>query len=527
MNRPLTSECKSYLRIDNLTEAECRNTIESFLTPHSTLEKALITKDQVPATHFKGTIFGDLSMSERGSHLTKGARGRAFSYTELERYAFHSCTLGIPCREGARAALATALLLSRYNSTHEQAHELTARITAETFSELCDTYNLTRDTTEAIFDDNATTALFTLLALLSQDTPHSILSFCDTGRLIHPVLEGTPPFGCKANFEAAVDIWENKKVDSLIKPQGHFTGRIHRIHTYLPQRATHEQLLEQVRCQLEAHTISLAIIPTITSSGYRVPFSDVARILRSHPNGENAILILDDCQGIGRLNLTTGKSILEEDGDLLWKHFDGVFLTGGKVLGALLGSGAILWQRARLKNRLKPFKQSSIRQRHRTWSFWSTDINRVLHWNQSARTGGMAQAPELASLLASLRRLRTITNAAWEKSSLSTELLGLLSTSNTLIAHSATTHDTNQCDSIFTFSPHDEKRWLEAKRRLLHEPPASVENSDGIERISLPAHLTVNGVSLARFAINPLTLREEDDYAMRARQTLIRLLELL
>jgi hypothetical protein len=526
MTRTLTSECKNYLYIQELTVAESREEMVALLKSKTTL-KGLCFSEAIPTANFTGSVLGELATLSNNSHSGNPTGGRAFSYTELEKYAFHSCTLGIPYRPGARAALATALLLSEQSGSPHEAHELTAHIAAETFQELCEIYGLSYESAEVFFDDNATTALFSLLALLTDKTAQSILSFSDTGRLINPTLKGAHPFQHAANFPAAVDIWDNKRLDTLIRASQHIANSIHTIHTYLPHRATHEQLLEQVHRAVTKQPISLAVIPTITSSGYRVPFIEVAQILRGHSHGEKTILLLDDCQGVGRLNLIDGKGVVDDERDLLWNYYDGVFLTGAKVLGALLGTGAILWQGQRLKQRLLPFEQSSSLQRHRSWSFWSYDLERVDRWNKTATTGGMAQAPELASLLVCLRRLREITSSHWKSSPLATELLNLISRHQRITAYSSRPRDQTQCDSIISFAVPDEQQWLNAKRDLLHKPQLNEEKANHIDRISLPAHLTVHGASIARFALNPLTLYEEPDYASRALVSLERLLALL
>jgi hypothetical protein len=354
MKRSLTPECKNYLHIQELAVEECREEMASLLKL-KTAPNGLRFSEAVPTTNFTGSILGKLATLNDNSHSGNATGGRAFSYPELEKYAFHSCTLGIPHRHGAKAALATALLLSEQNGSPHEVNTLTAHIAADTFQELCETYGLSYESTEVLFDDNATTALFSFLSLLTDKTTQSILSFSDTGRLINPTLNGEYPFQHAANFPAAVDIWNNQRLDSLMKTQRRISNSIHTIHTYLPHRATHTELLEQVHRIVATHPISLAVIPTITSSGYRVPFIEVAQILRGHSHGENAILLLDDCQGVGRLNLTDGKGVLDDELGFLWDYFDGVFLTGAKVLGALLGTGAILWQGQRLKQRLLPF----------------------------------------------------------------------------------------------------------------------------------------------------------------------------
>ena len=521
MNRELTPECKSYLNIEHLSEDDCR-TIINKLIPNTRTAGDVKISGNIPGLHFRGTVLGELNSSTTSSASTGKTHGRTFPYTELEQLAFHSCTLGIPNRECAKAALAISLLISEYEKSPKQIHALTATICAETFRELCEIYHLPPESTEAFFDDNATTALCQLLALIPDVSSRSILSFSDTGRLINPILKGTWPFSHDANFPAAIDIWNNKRLDALHYSRSSLPNNVYNIHTYAPHRVTHDDILEKVSGIATTERVSLAIIPTITSSGYCIPFKEVAQILRTHPNTRDAVILLDDCQGIGRLNLKTGENIFGNREHELWSDFDGVFLTGAKVLGSLLGSGAILWQKDRLNAHFTRFEKSPLKKRHRRWAFCSEDLEKISEWNEVSRDAGMAQAPELTSLLVALKRLKKISLAPWKSNALAEELHVLLANSSIFPQDTLSPFNETQSDSILSFYLERQETWSDIKRRLLSNPLQSIwsTHSGGdrsIHRISLPAYLEVNGISIGRFALNPLALAEENDYAERAK----------
>jgi hypothetical protein len=201
-----------------------------------------------------------------------------------------------------------------------------------------------------------------------------------------------------------MDVWGNR---NRVKDQNCDLARweCDLIEHYTDRYLSDEEILSQTTLLVETIRPEVIVIPTVTRTGRRVNFVEVCEEVRSKASelGYSPLVILDDAQGLGRM--TPSRYFTRQDGSItnLWNYADAVLLTGAKVTGALMGSGAILYNKDAFEKRQLPFGVSPLQYRARQYALVSDDLERVHEHNQGAP--GIAQTPEIASLTMALGHL--------------------------------------------------------------------------------------------------------------------------
>jgi hypothetical protein len=357
------------------------------------------------AEQFKwnGNILGEFTpIKEEG--IRKGIR--YVPYEQMAPLAFNSATLSPPIPQAARAAYVTATLLSHFAETKNtrQMEELVANVSRTAFESLCSRYRVDTHTSEVLFDDNATMALYQWLGMLDREGDKFAMTFFDTGRVMPQALSGLNPEFLPDNFHPAMDVWCNRE-----RVKGNncdlSSWECDLVEHYTDRYLSDEEILAQTILLLETTRPEVVVIPTVTRTGRRVNFVEVCEEVKSKASelGYSPLIVLDDAQGLGRM--TPSRYFTRQDGSMtnLWNYADAVLLTGAKVTGALMGSGAILYNKESFEKRQLPFGVSPLQYRARQYALISDDLERVYEHNQAAP--GIAQTPEISSLTMAMGHL--------------------------------------------------------------------------------------------------------------------------
>jgi hypothetical protein len=357
--------------------------------------------------NWNGSVLGEFS-ADRSEGIRKGIRYVA--YDQMFPLAFNSATLSPPRPEAARAAFVTAKMLSHFAVSRDSQNleKLVADVSRTAFENLCRRYRVDTHDSEVLFDDNATMALFQYLGMLEREPNKFAFTFFDTGRVMPQALEGKNPEFLPDNFLPAMDVWGNRdmvKKHFGTKPPDLLPWKCDLIQHYTDRYLSDEEILDQAILMVETSRPELIVIPTVTRTGRRVAFIELCEAIRGKAEelGYSPLIVLDDAQGLGRMSQS--RYFQREDGSSthLWDYADAVLLTGAKVTGALMGSGAILFNKESFQKRQMPFGLSPLQYRSRQYAFMSDDLDRVVEHNRAAP--GIAQSPEIASLSMALSEL--------------------------------------------------------------------------------------------------------------------------
>ena len=463
----------------------------------TTAENPLVTNclemDDLASFHWDGNVLGELE-TNRSEAIKKGIRYRPFG--EIAPYFFASSTLNVPDRKATLAALATAQFLAENVTAKklETTEKLIAGTTKKSFELLCRHYALNQADTEAVFDDNATMALYQFLGLCDLKRGDSIVGFVDMGRVMPNALKGNNPEFVPANFQAAVDIWQNRAsarayVDSHDDNAGNLEELNLEIIDHFGENGEYEsdaKLIDIIIALLKEKKPKIFVMPTVTRSGRRLPTQKICAEIRANQEnvGYMPILIIDDAQGMARLQQ---KEYLHDPNgfavaDLL-QHADAIFFTGAKALRALPGSSALLYKKS-LTEKLDPFMDSKLRYRARRYGFYSTDASRVADYNNAAPA--LAQTPELASLNATLPDCADNAIYAHEKmTALNKKIIDELKTISGVQIVMADNVDSFCIPDIITFS-FDRPEMTDRIKKMLSNPE-DYPNQTNNPIITLPA----------------------------------------
>jgi len=244
--------------------------------------------------------------------------------------------------------------------------------------------------------------------MLDREPNHVAITFFDTGRVMPDALKGENPGFLPDNFHPAMDVWGNRAMVQKqfnTFPPDLLPWSCDLIQHYTDRYLSDQEILDKVIEKLEITKPELIVVPTVTRTGRRIAFIELCEAIKtkSAQLGLSPLVILDDAQGFGRM--TPSRYFSREDGSStrLWDYADAVLMTGAKVTGALMGSGAILFNRESFEKRQMPFGMTSVLFRARQYGFMSDDLGRVAEHNRVAP--GIAQSPEIASLSMALEHL--------------------------------------------------------------------------------------------------------------------------
>ncbi len=351
-----------------------------------------------------GGVLGEL-IRDREEAIAKGVRYVPFA--AISTLSFNHPTFGVPNVDGARAAciVAEILMEAKKRGDHVTLESVASSTSFSAFHKMCAHYgDLNPDLTEAIFDDNATTAFFQFLGCLDLKEGSRILAFHNTGRVMPDALKGENPRFLKSNFNPNVDIWSNIKIESPAKNIGPF--KVDHISAEAEHFASNQEILDLMLANIEDAKPSIIIINTVTRTGRRLQFVDIASAIREKYRDTDyaPVIVLDDAQGLGRLpsqkylTCSTGRK-----SESIWDYADAVFFTGAKMVSSLMGAGGVLFNKERFHSNQLDFKDSNLCYRSRKYGFVTRDKDRLAAYNQVA--SGVANTPELASLVFAMNDL--------------------------------------------------------------------------------------------------------------------------
>jgi hypothetical protein len=336
-------------------------------------------------------------------------------YEQAEPFWLASSSQSFPLRESVAAAHIVAETLE----TLIKAQRLTevegfiSSISHRAYNDLCKFYKLSPAQTEVVFDDNATLVTYQFLGMLNLSSNPHIVSSLDIGHTMKLTLAGLKPEKLMYNFKPAVDLWRNSSIDhEAAKTVGPFQA--HLINTFAEDGyQTDSNFLSEIKDLLEQFRPEVFIIPTVTSSGRKLPFIATCRAIRNNVKeieGYNPIVILDDAQGGMRISRD---EYTKADGvSTIWDYADAILMTGAKAMGALPGSSAMLINKPRFLAVEKVKTKNPLLYRARKYGFISNDEERLKEYNSVAPR--LLNAPEITSLVTALQKMK-LTNAVKEK----------------------------------------------------------------------------------------------------------------
>lgn len=322
----------------------------------------------------------------------------AKSYETSEPFWMASSSQAFPHRRSVAAAQLVAEAIESAVHEHDSSsiEKILAGVSYKAYVSLCQFYDLNRDDTEVLFDDNATLATYQFLGMVETgDSPH-LVSSVDIGHTMKLALGGKKAEELMFGFTPALDIWGNSSIDhSLAQSVGPF--QTHLIDTFHDKGyQTDTDFIAAIQRLLEEYRPKLFIIPTVTSSGRILPFIAACRLIREYAQsaeGYNPVVILDDAQGCGRMSASAYR---EEAMQTIWDYADAILMTGAKVMGALPGSSAMLINKSRFQTFERQIEKNPLLYRARKYGFISNDPRRTNAYNELA--GRLCNAPEIASL---------------------------------------------------------------------------------------------------------------------------------
>lgn len=438
LESPIT-ETADFIDIGELTEnQELRESLLKIALNgaihHSFADSAGITYQDLEQFQWNGGVLGVLNL-KREDAVIKGERW--LPYKQMEEFHFATSTFAVPRQNPARVAyiIAEELDQARKRGDIQRTQEIISRVSRKAFEKLCENYGVQLKDTEVLFDDNASTALYQYLGHLYGKRSecvlkagNGILTFFDTGRVIPMTIMGNNPESQKFNFKPAIDIFNNGQYAESVATLGdnlfpHLVSHYNN-GRYISDREILKNITDKMGGITNEPLPRIFIIPTVTRLGRRLPFVEMSIAIREHaktlndladmkhvprPYEHPPVIILDDCQGLGRIRdkrYLTGRDesgIQESEIQSVWDYADGIMLTGAKVLGALMGSGAMLMKKSHFEKHMVPFEDSVVQARARKFAFYSMDASRVHEYN--LRSTGVAQTPEIASLSVALEEL--------------------------------------------------------------------------------------------------------------------------
>lgn len=494
-------ETLEYLDLPDSGKLDFSKLIKPLLQPVPQVLEGILQSQACEELVWNGSVLGEFT-PDQAEGVRKGIRYTR--YDSMLPLAFNSATLSPPKQSGALVAYAASLFMTDAAARGDlrSLEQLMYGVSKTLFDRLAQYYSVPTSSCEVQFDDNASMALFQTLGMLKLP-PHTFsLTFFDTGRVIPDVLSGTNPEYMPFNFLPAIDIWENRQ---HVKAQHRDLQSIEYglIEHYTDRYLSDQELESDFREQLEVTRPSVILIPTVTRLGRRVPFTDLCQIAQEYIDTEyNPIVLLDDCQGLGRMRKDHYLGSSSRQFKSIWDYCDGVIGTGAKVAGALMGSGYVLLNKERFQQRQLPFNQSLLNYRARQLAFMSDDSNRVFEHCVNAQR--FVQSPELASFACVLPELDRNTSDYENIRELRKLIVaGLRVMGGVTVLDSLVEKTCRFEDSIISFYLTGQAQDGAALKRKLALPRDGIDPRLDQNPITLPALITADDKEFLRIALDP------------------------
>lgn len=396
-------EAQKYLSLDSFSLDEKREALLKVTNCREAVVVNSFSGRELAQFNWHGAVLGEFTPNRE-----EGIRKciRYVPYEQMAPLAFNSATLSPPLPEAGRAAFVVAKVLVHLveNNNTRECEELVANVSRTAFETLCHRYGVDSGQSEVLFDDNATMALYQYLGMVKREEDKFAMTFFDTGRVMPQALMGLNPEFLPDNFHPAMDVWGNRE---RVREQSCNLSKweCDLVEHYTDSYLSDEEITSQTLLVIETTRPEVIVIPTVTRTGRRINFVELCEQVKTKAAElkYSPLIILDDAQGLGRMAPSRYKT--KSDGHVtnLWNYADGVLLTGAKVSGALMGSGAILFSKDAFQQRQLPFGASPLQYRARQYALMSDDLARVEEHNRAAP--GIAQTPEIASLTMALGHL--------------------------------------------------------------------------------------------------------------------------
>lgn len=418
----------TFIQTDDVKLFEKSQT-KAFLGTMSTPDIRLGALTEKPTSLFSPSVVSEQidTFSWSGRSLAalipeKGQPSRidAELYKAVEPFWIASSSQAFPRRRCVAAAQLVAEAIE--SAIHQPDHALSiekilAGVSYKAYASLCKFYNLNRDDTEIVFDDNATLATYQFLGMVETGRSPHLVSSVDIGHTMKLTLAGKKAEELMFSFKPALDIWGNSSIDHSM---AHLVGpfQAHLIDTFHGEGyQTDVDFISSIQTLLDEFKPRVFIIPTVTSSGRILPFVSVCRRIRDYAldtEGYNPVIILDDAQGCGRM---PASAYTQGDIQTIWDYADAILMTGAKVMGALPGSSAMLINKSRFQTFERKIHKNPLLYRARKYGFISNDHRRTNAYNAVAKR--LSNAPEIASLTQAVQdvTLSLVTGKAMERAS--------------------------------------------------------------------------------------------------------------
>jgi hypothetical protein len=332
-------------------------------------------------------------------------------YSKMSQHHFASSTIGLPGITGAKTALGVCLVINQLyaEKKYTAIEQIIKKIVWKSFRSICDYYHAAADKTEILFDDNATMALFQWLSFLPLKNKDHLLTFFDTGRVLPDALKGINPEFFPANFRAVLDAFGNRTKSSKLAKEQHNIGEFNLLlieHYLNEEHYSDSEITEAGLKKIATWQPKVILIPTITRLGRKIKFLELSERIKEYVKqipGYDPWIVLDDAQGLMRMKSTEYLPPNCSAETHSWEFYDAILYTPAKVVGGLMGSAGILFNKQKFELTQNQFQESLLNYRARKYSLISTDSNRVDEYNKQAP--GVVQAGELASAIIELREM--------------------------------------------------------------------------------------------------------------------------
>lgn len=501
MSSPAAVETRRMLGLEpgtNITITKERNLLESVLAPNP-ITTGSLTQNDLAYFRWEGQALGELDF-DRERAIRRGVRYR--TYEEISPLWLASATIAIPRTRAVEAAYTVAEtmdnLVREGNITGLEL--LVSGVSQRAYYELCQYYNLPTNNTEALFDDNATLALYQFLGMTNARAGETAVTILDTGRVVEQTLVGQRPEEFAHNFRPALDVWQNAHSSNGGGTIGPFNVRLLN-HFSDSTFKSDTQFTEEVEKLARDERPKIFIIPTATRSGRKLPFIDACRRIRNLASEDyDPIIILDDAQGLGRISQPEYTKGVEA----IWDYADAVMATGAKVAGSLSGAGVMLINKERMGSFGIPLDQSPLLYRSRRYAFVSPDIDRVVSHNRLSPR--LANTPEIASFTAGLQEIETGPEVEKRMQNLRLEIIALLGQAPG-VRILQESEDVNCIGSIVSFYLPGREKDSFALKNILAQA-VGVEGLDSLP-ITLPTIITTDEVDYLRISLDPRRVMED------------------
>lgn len=341
-------------------------------------------------------------------NTAKKERLRYKPYAEMKERHYASSTIGLPDIKGVQSAYLIAQKMNQLimENNISDIEQMFTDISFLYFTALCKYYNVRTENFEMIIDDNATMAFYQLLTMLDLSSDDSVLTFFDTGRVMPTAITGADPYHHQDNFIPTLDKFSNNR---LLKEE-HNIGSFHSVlieHYLNGEHTTDDGILNQIIYSIlhvkPDDRPKVFLIPTVTRLGRKLNFLEISKKIRELSQRDSSYtpwIILDDAQGLGR--------IMQDEIQIseLWDNIDGILQTPSKLAGGLMGAGALLINKKRLKQTTygRNLSRLPFANRLKKYGLVSVEPERIEQFNKHAT--GVSHLPQIISAISALSNLR-------------------------------------------------------------------------------------------------------------------------